>query len=77
MTSSIITLIREDEVSLPVPPSFIGRRVEVTFVVLDETENPIPKPDKKLSDMFLGVFSKESAESLKKHIKTMREEWDT
>ena len=75
MTSSIITLVREDEVSLPVPPSFIGKRVEVTFTALDETEMPIP--EKNLGAMFRGVFSKESAESLKKHINTMRKEWDT
>jgi len=76
MISRIITTPFEEKISLDVPPSFIGRRVEVTFVVLDETEAPIPKPDRKLSDMLRG-FSKESAESFSKHIKKIREEWDT
>jgi hypothetical protein len=35
-----------------------------------------PKPALRLSEMFRGVLSKESAESFNKHIKTMREEWD-
>ena len=35
------------------------------------------KPDRKLSEMFRGVFSKEDAESFIEQIKTMREEWNT
>ena len=34
-----------------------------------------PKPATRLSDMFRGALSKESAESLNQHVKTMREEW--
>ena len=35
-----------------------------------------PKPVTRLSDMFRGTLSKESAESSIEHVKTMREEWD-
>ena len=73
MTSTIITP-RTSKVSLSVPPSLIGKQVAVTFVLVDEMDKP--KPVKRLSDMFRGVLSKESAESFSKHIKTMREEWD-
>jgi hypothetical protein len=57
-------------VSLPVPPSYIGRQVEVTFALIDK-----PKPSVRLSDMFRGVLSKESAENFMEHIKTVRNEW--
>jgi len=60
-------------VSVLVPPSYIGRQVEVTFALIDETNKP--KPEIKLSDMFRGALSKESANSFIEHTKTMRNEW--
>ena len=72
ITSTIITP-RKSKIFLSVPPSFIGKQVEVTFTLVDETDKP--KPTTRLSDMFRGVLSKESAESFNKHIKTMRDEW--
>ena len=69
-----IIIPREQRVSLSVPSSYIGKRVEVTFVLIEQAEKP--KPPTRLSDMFRGVLSKESAESFNEHIKTMREEWD-
>ena len=59
--------------SLSVPSSYIGKQVEVTFALIDKTDKP--KPATRLSDMFRGVLSKESAESFIEHTKTMREEW--
>ena len=59
---------------MSVPSSFIGKQVEVTFALMDKTDKP--KSATRLSDMFRGVLSKESAESFTEHIKTMREEWD-
>jgi len=72
MTSTII-VPRKSRVSLKVPPSYIGREVEVNFFLVDKAETV--KPVTRISDMFRGVLSKESAESLNQHIKTMREEW--
>ena len=69
MTSTIITP-RKAKVSLSVPPSLIGKQVAVTFVLVDETDKP--KPAIRLSDMFRGVLSKESAESFNEHIKTAK-----
>jgi hypothetical protein len=72
MTSTII-IPSESMVYVPVPSSYIGRQVEVTFSLLDDVDKP--KPTMKLSDMFKGVFSKEDAESFVEHTKTMRNEW--
>ena len=72
MTSTII-IPNEPMVSVPIPPSYIGKQVEVTFALINETNRS--KPAMKLSDMFRGVLSKESAENFTEHIKKMREEW--
>ena len=72
MSSSII-IPRKSRVSLSVPSSYIGKQVEVKFVLVEETEKP--KPSTRLSDKFRGVFSKEDAQSFNEHIKTMRNEW--
>ena len=71
---STIIIPRKSRVSLSVPASYIGKQVEVSFVLLEQAEKP--KPPTRLSDMFRGVLSKESADSFNEHIKTMREEWD-
>ena len=73
MVSTVITP-RRSKVSLSVPSSYVGKQVEVTFALIDKIEKP--KPVTKLSDMFRGVLSKESAESFIEHTRTMREEWD-
>jgi len=74
MTSTVV-IPRKTRVSVSVPQSYIGKQVEISFALKDVAEKP--KPVKRLSDMFRGALSKESAESLVKHSQTMREEWDT
>ena len=72
--SSTIIIPRRSRISLTVPSSYIRKQVEVTLVVIDETEKP--KPSTRLSDKFRGVLSKESAENFIEHTKAMREEWN-
>ena len=72
MSSTIITPLTS-RVSLSVPSSYIGKQVEVTFVLIDKPDKP--KPATRLSDKFRGVFSKEDAKNFNEHIKTMRNEW--
>jgi len=71
--TNIVIIPRESMVSLSVPSSYIGKKVEVVFTLIDEDT---PKPAIKLSEMFRGVFSKEDADSFIEHTKTMREEWN-
>ena len=70
---STIVIPNESMLSVPIPPSYIGRQVEVTFALVDQTN--MPKPEIKLSEKFRGVLSKESAENFIDHINTMRNEW--
>ena len=72
MVSTVI-IPQDLNIFLSVPPSYVGKQVEVTFSLINEAEEP--KPAIKLSEMFRGVFSKESAEDFIKHTKTMRNEW--
>ena len=58
MTSTII-IPNEAMLSVPIPPAYIGRQIEVTFALLEETNKPIT-PEIKLSEMFRGVSSKEN-----------------
>jgi hypothetical protein len=73
MTSTVV-IPRTSRVSVSVPQSYIGKQVEVTFALKDETDKP--KPAVPLSEMFRGVFSKEDAESFIKHTQNMRDEWN-
>ena len=72
MTSTII-IPSESMISIPVPRSYIGKQVEIVFSVVNES--PKHKPEKRLSEMFRGALSKESAESFINHTKSMRNEW--
>jgi len=71
MTSTII-IPNKSMVSIPVPHSYIGRQLEITFALVEKTNKT--KPEIKLSDMFRGVLLKESVENFMEHIKTMRNE---
>ena len=73
MTSTIIIPNEAMLFVLPIPPSYIGKEVEVTFALVDVASKS--KTEMKLSEKFRGVLSQESAESFMKHIKTMRNEW--
>jgi hypothetical protein len=72
MTSTII-IPNEAMLSMPIPPSYIGKEVEVTYSLVNGVSKP--KPEIRLSDMFRGVFSKEDAKSFVEHTKKMRNEW--
>ena len=73
METIVITPLRTI-VSLPIPSSYVGKPVTVTFALKEELKPA--KTTERLSDMFHGVFSKEDTESFIKHTKTMREEWN-
>jgi len=72
MTSTII-IPNEAMLSVPIPPSYVGKEIEVTYTLVNGVSKP--KPEIRLSDMFRGVFSKEDAKSFVEHTKTMRNEW--
>jgi len=72
--ASTVIIPRKSRVYVSVPQSFIGKQVEVSYTLKEETNKP--KSDVPLSEMFRGVFSKEDAESFMKHTQTLRNEWN-
>jgi len=63
-------------VTLPVPPSFIGKRFVVSFFPVEQEEAAPPaSPSRPLSEQLWGAFTPDAAESFIKHTKKMRSEW--
>jgi hypothetical protein len=56
--ASTIIIPNEAMLSVPIPPAYIGRQVEVTFALVDETKKP--KQEVKLSDTFRNGTAKEN-----------------
>ena len=67
--ASTVIVPRKSRVYVSVPQSYIGKQVEVSFTLKEETNKT--KSVMPLSEMFRGVFSKEDAESFMKHTQTI------
>ena len=67
---------RRKSVTLPVPPSFVGKSFLVSFFPVAQDESASPAvPVRPLSEQLWGAFTPEAAESFDKHTKKMRSEW--
>ena len=58
MTSTIIIPNEAMLSVLPIPPSYVGKEVEVTFALVNGVSKP--KTETKLPERFQGVLSQES-----------------
>ncbi len=76
MIRTIITPDNQD-LSIHVPESYIGKEVEVLLYVLDEVDQMEKKSPKKSSD-FRGALklTEEQYQDFQQHIKDIRNEWD-
>ena len=63
----------QTDICLLIPEKYIGKRVEITYLVLDEYEEKEPK--KTLGD-FLGLLSENEYLQLEEHTLQARKEWD-
>ena len=59
------------DIQLSIPKNYIGRRVEVTFLALDEIEQ---KPISKTMADFIGTLKNENYLELKKQTEQARKE---
>jgi hypothetical protein len=71
MVRTIITP-ENTNIMLSIPDTYVGKRIEVTFLALDELMQP---PKKTLGD-FWGVLSEEDGLLLKEQTQRAREEWN-
>ena len=74
MTRTIVTP-QQGNVHLPIPPCYIGRRIEVSFFALDELEAEEGLPQSTLGD-FSGILSEKDYLQLKDHTAKARKEWN-
>ena len=72
MIRTVITH-KQTDVHFLIPEKFIGKKIEITFLVLDELEDR-PSP-KKMGD-FLGLLSNDEYVRLKEYTLQARDEWN-
>jgi len=75
MTRTTITPSKNNVV-LPVPDEYIGKRIEVLMFDIDEVSTGSSTTQLKPSQL-RGFLSKETAEAMQKHVQQSRDEWDT
>ena len=74
MVRTIITP-ENTHIELDIPSEYVGKKIEVTYIALDEIESERKEPKKTMRD-FLGILSKESGDDLQDKVKKSRDEWD-
>ena len=75
MLKTVITP-NESTYSLPIPPHYIGKRLEVLLYSCDEFfENKAPSNSKKPSDFF-GTLSAAEGEKFQDYVTNSRSEWN-
>ena len=67
---------RKRTVTVNVPKSYLGKKIEVLMFAIDEIEtNATASTSKKKPSDFAGTISKKSAEAISKHVTKSRNEW--
>ncbi len=62
------------EVQVSIPEEYIGKKVEITCLSLEELEQK-PVPQYKLSDL-AGTLSHQTAEQMLKYVDEGRDKWE-
>jgi hypothetical protein len=76
MIRTIITPDQAD-IQISVPPSYVGRKLEVMLYPVDELIEAVVKtPGAKRPSDFAGTLSKEEGEKFHDYLKQARSEWD-
>lgn len=71
MVRTILTP-EDTHIELNIPAEYVGKRIEITYLSLDELEQ---KPEQTMAD-FWGILTKETGEQLQKHVEETRNEWE-
>ena len=76
MVRTIITPEQTD-IRISVPPSYVGRKLEVMLYPVDELiDDTVKKPNAKKPSDFAGTLSKEEGERFHEYLKQARSEWN-
>ena len=70
------TIVVPDDthIELIVPADYVGKKVEVSFFLLDEITGP--KPEGSTMGDFWGILSDESANAIRSEMRNSRGEWE-
>ncbi|WP_426669825.1 hypothetical protein ACPPVU_01015 [Mucilaginibacter sp. McL0603] len=71
MVRTILTP-RDTHIELDIPAEYVGKKIEITYLALDELNE---KPPKTMSE-FWGILSDKTSSELHKEIEKSRAEWD-
>ena len=71
--SMVRTIVTPDNthIELDIPAEYVGKRVEITFLPLDDIND-----NQKTMASFWGILSDKTADELHSHINKSRNEWD-
>jgi hypothetical protein len=71
------TIIRPEgrQIRLDIPPEYIGKEIEITYLPLEELHNEKQTPSKTMKD-FWGIISDDTAAKLHEHVIKSRGEWE-
>jgi len=76
MVRTIITPEQTD-IQISVPPSYVGRKLELMLYPVDELiDEAVKNPDGRKPSDFAGTLSKEEGEKFHEYLKQARSEWD-
>ena len=75
MLKTIITP-NESTYSLPIPPYYVGKKVEVLLYIFDEIKEDTAQIHKNNTARFKGIFTQEEADSYHQYLRKARQEWD-
>jgi hypothetical protein len=73
MVRTIITPQNTD-LHITIPEKYVGKRVEVTFLDLDEVENKTTITNN--ASRFKGLLTNKEADKFNDYLKKVRKEWD-
>jgi hypothetical protein len=62
--------------SLSIPNSYVGKKIEVLYYAVDEVEEEAKPVKTNTMAHFKGILSEEEANQLQEYVKKSREEWD-
>jgi hypothetical protein len=64
------------QIQLDIPPEYVGKEIEITYLPLEELNKGKDTQSKKTMKDFWGVLSDTAAARLHEHVAKSREEWE-
>lgn len=63
-------------IPLDIPGEYVGKEIEITYLLLEEPNSKKQEPSKKKMKDFWGILSDDAAVKLHTHVAKSRDEWE-